>query len=336
MAFERPDFAGRSPEIYGLTVRDRWMSLRIGRLIIASLAWLAAPALAQAGEPAPGEQITVIAPRPDAEKTAEAARTYADRVLPTPVYGQFARWLAPVCIKVSGIDPAYAPRIADRIKAVATSAGVRVARAGCQPNLLVIFTPDARRTVDVIVARKPNTLRRLVEEERRAVLEAPLPVRWWYTIVPTDRNGVPAAPLSGALGSAQSGGGRPLVDILPTNPDTVMTDNFSSSLIDTNLIASVTGAVAVVDVPLATGASLDALSEYLALVTLAPTRLPPASPGVPSILDLFRTDSAGPPPETLSQWDTAFMAGLYKTVGSRRASWQRGQIVEHLKTASEP
>jgi hypothetical protein len=286
--------------------------------------------------PVMDERITVTAPRLTDEQAAEAARTYADQVLPTPVYGQFARWLAPVCIKVSGIDPAYAPRVARRIEAAATAAGVKLATAGCKPNLLVIFTPDARKTVDVITARKPKTLANLTTQERQAVLEAPLPVRWWYTIEPTDRNGVAATPYSGALASAQSGGGRPLPDLLPVNPDTVMTDSWSSSVIDTNLIASVTGAVAVVDVPLATGADLDALSDYVALVTLAPTRLPPRAPGVQSILNLFRTDSGDAPPATLSQWDTAFMAGLYKSVGSRRASWQRGQIVEHLKSASEP
>lgn len=311
----------------------------IGR-IVTCFGLLAAPALAHgnASEPPPSAPITVIAPRPDAEKTAEAARTYADRVLPTlPLYGQLARWRAPVCIKVSGVDPVYAPRIEGRIQAVARTADIPVAEAGCRPNLLAIFTPDARKTVEVIATRKPRMLSRLTHEERLTVREAALPVRWWYTITPTDRNGVPAVPMSGALAAAQSGtGGRSLLDMIPMNRDTVMTDSYTSSLIDTNLIASVTGAVAVVDVPLATGASLDALSEYLALVTLAPTRLPPKSPGVPSILDLFRADEANAPPETLSSWDAAFLAGLYRSVGSRRAERQRGQIIEHVKGAMNP
>jgi hypothetical protein len=305
----------------------------VSRIAALSFALLATSASAQSAAPTADADasITVIAPRLTDGQIATAARTYADQVLPTPVYGQFARWLAPVCINVSGIDPAYAPRVARRIEAAATGAGVKLASGGCRPNLLVIFTPDARKTVDVITARKPKTLASLTTEERQAVQDSPLPVRWWYSIQPTDRNGVPAAPTAGALLAGQ-GGGIPL----PLDPDTVMTENWSSSVIDTNLIASVTGAVAVVDVPLATGADLDALSDYLALVTLAPTRLPPKSPGVPSILDLFRTDDADPPPATLSEWDTAFMVALYKSVGSRRASWQRGQIVEHLKSALEP
>ena len=162
----------------------------------------------------------------------------------------------------------------------------------------------------------PKTRAKLTDEERRAVKDTPLPVRWWYYIKPTDRYGVPAGP---------SGRG-----------DAIQTVQYNSSLIDTNLITTINGAVAVVDVPLVTGTDLDALGDYLALVTLAPTRLPPQSPGVPSILDLFRTDTGDARPATLSEWDTAFMAGLYKSVGSRRANWQRGQIVEHMKDASEP
>ena len=311
--------------------------MRLGRVVVTSLVLLTSPAMAETAEPAASAPITVIAPRLDAEKTAEAARAYADRVLPEPKYGQLARWRAPVCVKVTGVDPVYAPRIEGRIQAVARAAEIPLAEAGCQPNLLVIFTPDARKTVEVIVSHKPRTLRRLTDEERRTVREAPLPVRWWYTIGPTDRNGIPAAANSAALGAAMSGkGGVSLLDAIPMNSETAVTDSYMGSLIDTNLIASVTGAVAVVDVPLATGVSLDALSEYLALVTLAPTKLPPSSPGVPSILDLFRADAATAPPETLSRWDSAFLTGLYESVGSRRASWQRGQIVEHLKTAMEP
>lgn len=309
----------------------------VRRAVIIGLVLLAAPAMAETAEPAADAPITVIAPRPDAERTAEVARTNAERVLPEPKYGQLARWRAPVCVKVNGVDPVYAPRIEGRFQAVARAADIPLAEAGCQPNLMIIFTPDARKTVEVIVNRKPRTLRRLTSEERRTVQEAALPVRWWYSITPTDRNGIPASPISGALASAPSGvGGKSLLDLVPMNSETVMTDSYNGSLIDTNLIASVTGAVAVVDVPLATGVSLDALSEYLALVTLAPTRLPPTSPGVPSILDLFRADAAIAPPETLSRWDSAFLTGLYESVGSRRARWQRGQIVEHLKTAMEP
>jgi hypothetical protein len=312
--------------------------VRLGRVVFTGLVLLAAPATADTADLVTDAPITVIAPRLTDEQVATAARTYARRVLPTqPLYGQFARWRAPICIKVSGTDPVYAPRIEGRIQTVARAADIPVAEAGCRPNLLVIFSPDARKTVEFIVSRKPRALKRMTEEARRAVREAALPVRWWYTISPTDSNGIPATPNSAALGSALSGtGGRSLMDVLPMNSETAVTDSPNGSLIDTNLITSVTGAVAVVDVPLATGVSLDALSEYLALVTLAPTQLPPETPGVPSILDLFRQDAATAPPETLSAWDSAFLTGLYRSAASRRAERQRGQIIKHVKAAMTP
>ena len=122
---------------------------------LASLAAAGAAAATPPGD----EGITVTAPRLTDEQVAKAARIYADKVLPpTPLYGQFARWVDPVCIKVSGIDAAYAPRVAARITAAATAAGVKLAPAGCTPNLLVAFTLDARHTVDIITTRMPRTL----------------------------------------------------------------------------------------------------------------------------------------------------------------------------------
>ena len=53
----------------------------------------------------------------------------------------------------------------------------------------------------------------------------------------------------------------------------------------------ITSAVVVVDIPLATGKPLDAVADYVALVALAPARLPPEQPAVPSIIGLFGRNS---------------------------------------------
>ena len=101
-----------------------------GSFALAALLCLAGAA-ASAATPPGDDQITVTAPRLTDEQVAKAARTYADKVLPpTPLYGQFARWVAPVCIKVSGLDPGLVPRVAARITAAASAAGVRLAPGG--------------------------------------------------------------------------------------------------------------------------------------------------------------------------------------------------------------
>ena len=81
--------------------------------------------------------------------------------------------------------------------------------------------------------------------------------------------------------------------------------------------------VAVVDVNLATGVSLEALADYIALVMLAPMRLPPDAPGVPSVLSLFDGSTR---PTGLSVWDRAFLKGLYAMQMNRSAQRQRQQF----------
>ena len=85
--------------------------------------------------------------------------------------------------------------------------------------------------------------------------------------------------------------------------------------------------VAVVDVNLATGVSLEALADYIALVMLAPMRLPPDAPGVPSVLSLFDGSTR---PTGLSVWDRAFLKGLYAMQMNRSAQRQRQQLISAM------
>jgi hypothetical protein len=106
------------------------------------------------------------------------------------------------------------------------------------------------------------------------------------------------------------------------------TSSYNSSLIDTHLAVGATSAVVVVDLPLATGKSLAALSDYLAMVTLAPSRMPPSAPIAGSILALFGN---GTSPDGLTAWDRAFLRALYRIQMNRTALAQRGQLASRIK-----
>jgi hypothetical protein len=273
--------------------------------------------------------ITVTAtPLRDAQ-IDEQARVYVRSVLPTPRYGQYARWAEPVCIKLAGLDDAVAERVSRRIVAAAEDARVPVAKAGCKPNLTIVFSEDAAATIRAIVRNKPRTLAQLGPAERNTLLTAPLPVRWWYGYELRDRDGQRAVPNgSAALMSASVGGGKPLIDVLPVGPDTAMTDSRSSSLIASSVAIWATSAVVIVDVTLATGKSLDAVADYAALAALAPMKLPPPAPGVPSILSLF--DSPEASTVSLSRWDRAWLAALYRIPMARKGDRQRGDIAARM------
>jgi hypothetical protein len=290
---------------------------------------LAAALLSMAPDvpPPADDAITVTGERLTDAAIAEGARAYVRNVLPTPSYGQYARWADPVCVKVTGIDEVYATRVQARINEAAGAAGVKLAKPDCKPNLSVIFTEDAATTIGVIVRKKPKQINGLNREDRERLLTAPLPVRWWHGIELRGADGRAAAPAaSSALMSAASDGGVPLGSILPG--DAAQTDGWSSSLINSQVAVWATSAVVVVDIGLATGKPLDAVANYVAMVGLAPMKLPPPAPGVPSILSLFGAEATNP---ALSDWDKAFLASLYRIQMNRSSERQLGQIITGIK-----
>jgi hypothetical protein len=295
------------------------------------LSVLLSVALAVASTPADPE-IRVNAERLTEHQVETKARAFVRDVLPDASFGQYARWTKPVCPKVTGIADVYAAIVEARVREAATTAGVPLARSGCSTNLSIVFSEDARVTAGVIARGKPKLVAKLNGLQRDQLLNTALPVRWWHISEPTDGSGVPAR-LATVLTTTQSVNGQSLAETLPMGPDTIMTGSYNSSLIDTNLKVGVTTAVVLVDIPLATGKPLDAVADYVALVALAPARLPPEQPDVPSIVGLFGNDSG---PKALTEWDKAYLAALYRIQLNRSASLQRGQLVSGIKAAFRP
>ena len=197
----------------------------------------------------------------------ERTDNYIRSILPAnPSFDQYARWAKPVCVKVSGIADTCSSTVANRVRIAATDAGIALAGAGCKPNLLVVFSFDARQTAAVIVRRRPAQIARLNGTEIDRLLNAPLPVNWGHVFDLGESGGIPAGPGGSALMTPIFQGGRSLADILGGTP---VTQSYNSSLIDTHITVGVSSAVAVVDIPLATGTSLDALADYVAMVMLA-------------------------------------------------------------------
>jgi hypothetical protein len=277
---------------------------------------------------APDEAMIVENSRLRAEQVQVQAGSYAKAGLPpNPDFGQFARWRGPVCISVRGIpDAALADRVKARIAAAAGDAGLPADKPGCKPNLTVAFTDDARRLVGMVKARKRSALPPFEPRLFAALDSATLPVRWWHVLGPAGSGGGSSAPDAGALAGATTNG-APLGNVLPAGPNAVGTNSFSASLIDTNLSVWARAGVAVVDVNLATGVSLDALADYIALVMIAPMRLPAGDPGVPSVLTLFQPGSTV---TGLTSWDRAFIKGLYRIQMNRSAQRQRQQLLSAM------
>lgn len=294
-------------------------------IVLATLLLAAAP---------PDEAITVENTRLRADQVRIIAGTYAKAGLPpNPDYGQFARWKGPPCINVLGIpDPALAERVKARITAAASGAGLAAAKPGCKPNLTVAFTDDARGLVAMVKSRKRSALPAFDPRLFAALDSATAPVRWWHVLGPAGSGGGAGAPDAGALASATANG-VPLGSALPVGQNVAGTSSWSSSLIDTHLSVWARAGVAVVDVGLATGVSLDALADYIALVMIAPMRMPVGDPRVPSVLTLFQPGSTA---TGLTSWDRAFIKGLYRIQMNRAAQRQRQQLLSAMTAELVP
>jgi hypothetical protein len=77
-------------------------------------------------------------------------------------------------------------------------------------------------------------------------------------------------------------------------------------------VRNLSSAIVLVDATRAKGLSFGQLAAYVSMVGLAEIKISPAVASTPSILQLF-SDIAKPAPTGLTEWDKAFLKGLYQT-----------------------
>ena len=253
------------------------------------------------------------------EAVSAQARTLVNRFMARNLHDQFGRWNMPVCPVVLGVAPEIAQVVTDKLRAVAADVGAKVGKSGCDSNILIAFTDNARAVYRKVAARNASMFARndVGPTEHKALSESDLPVRWWYSQQIADVSGIAAvngAELPGAAGrvpfNEYGSGSTALYN--------------GGSLIKSAVRVDLRSAAVLVDVNLATGVKLDALAAYVALVTLSVARVPSPPVDFPSIANLFvpgrdREDD-------LTAWDRAFLKALYKMPPDRHRIAQRGAI----------
>lgn len=269
----------------------------------------------------PPADIVVTGTRRDPAVIRDAVHTFVRAVAAAPIDDQLARWHAPVCVRVHGLDPVLAARLTARVTAVAQDAGAPVADTPCRANIVIVFSLDARTLLAVMEGKKPRLLVDATAAERIRLRSAAAPVRWWYAAIGEGADGRPLLPESSALLGAN----------LPVGDDTRFLDTTHTSLIGTNFRSSLVSAVVLVDAPLATGFKLDAFADYAAFVALAHVRPLAAAGTAPSIMTLFAGGESAP--DRMTAWDCAYLAALYRTPPDRVAAEQNSRIMAAMTVA---
>ncbi len=269
-------------------------------MLLTSLAAAAVLALQPAPAETPAEDPTVssvIIKAPARLDETQAIESFVESVAADSGNGRIARWDRKVCAGVAGVKPEYAQLVADRIAAASLKVGLEVGEPGCKVNVLVVFTDDADGFVKRVLKNHPHAFSRYDMEmtSGRAALRkfqnSDAPVRWWHVTHRVTEDGT----------EYNSG-------------DQVQV--YSTGRISSRTRDDFDRATVVVDVKRVGQVRFAALADYLAFVSLAQID-PQAQPNTgASILNLFAAKDAGAEPsEALTDWDVAYLTGVY---GARR------------------
>jgi hypothetical protein len=279
------------------------------------------PPRAEAQQPAPGdgEEIVVSGIR----ERREAIRNFIDALDGDTRFGDpLARMdVVPICPAAVGLSDARNAEISARIRTVAEAATLKTAPPGCRPNVLVVFTIDKNAFIAALRREHPayfggDTAGQMGLRRQRG------PVTAWHVSRRYDRNGEPV-PYDGTQGfytlEAPEGPSRISAQSRPAFIAAVV-------VIERNAIAGLT------PVQVADYAAMRAFTQADE-AEFRTTR-------VSTILTAIEAPMGAAVPNTLTEWDLAYLRGLADTPSFRAGGVQRASIrrrmMDEIKNAPPP
>ena len=308
----------RSSPSYGKTFMCRLLpSLAVATAI--ALAGPSASALAQQpGQTGAqsGEETEIVVE--GLKERRRQIQRFVGALTDTYVRGQIARFEFEVCPMALGMTDAQNMQVAERIRRIAQAANVPLGERGCDPNAIVIVTPN-----------KPATMRDL----RRAsphLFRTALGAR----IRPNPAEPVSAWQVEGRL--TQDGQAVPIVnDDMGTYYRTEVTR--ASSRLAPATRPHFTASIVVIQLDALRGLTATQLADYAAMRMLArtqPSKLDRST--VPTILNVIDAPMGAEVPVTLTQWDLGFLRALYGSEENRYAEQQRHEMRRLLERDLDP
>jgi len=231
---------------------------------------------------------------------------------------QLARWDRKICPAIIGMKKKPAEYMADRLALAAYSLGLDVGEPGCRPNVLIFGTADSQALVKQLVADQPLAFDKFQETGKnngrkalKAFIETPRPVRWWHVTREADENGM----------KIDAGGTVTVRSVGRLKANT--RDDFDRAIV-------------IVDFNLTKGAKLQAIADYVAMITLAQVAPDAQRIRANSILNLFDPNAPlDDRPVALTEWDQTYLKGLYDAERmARNSKVQRRTIVDRLRRPS--
>jgi hypothetical protein len=222
----------------------------------------------------------------------------------------------PVCPGVVGLRAERNTAIADRIRDVATAAGMSVADARCRPNLLVLFARDKTELLRQLRQQHPA----LFVDATGSLLsvpEQPGPVTVLHVNRLVDRDGllVPFDPIAGYH--------------VVSSPNT-------PSRISASARPIFAASIVVIELNALVGLSPTQIADYAAMrafTSADPAQVPRL--GVDTILTAVEAPEGTAVPITLTRWDLAYLRALTATPNYHYAQRQRIDVRRRMLTELE-
>jgi len=286
---------------------------------LVCIAWLASTAALAQPAPAPPTKamlsttvapVTVeAAPPPKAirKQIYSFVRSYA--ATPNPYIEQISRWQDPVCVQVWGLPlPAQAAKIKASIESMARTVGLPAARAGCKPNVEIVFTDHPQSMMDIVAERWEPLLGYYHHEKTIQLKTINHPIQAWY-VTGTESDGVNIAALidSNLDPSLYLRSPRAVDDprqAMPTNCFDRFTSCYKSDFRNILIVA---------DSKALDGMNLRLIADDMVMLALSQPKSLDGCNALPSVIDRFAT-SACPdrePPNALTPADAAYLKALY-------------------------
>jgi hypothetical protein len=301
--------------------RFRGMAGNTVRLFVFSALLMAGSIHASAETAAAPETVTVTA-----TKLREVFHKFLKGfVAPTEVTGKIAFWKRRICPHVLGQNSHFNTFIAQRIKYVALAAGARVnTEASCTPNVEVVFTTTPQALLDNV---RRHDVFWLGYAESTAQLDqlatVTRPIQAWYTTETTDANGMrftDSAILSSVNGQAQF------------EPAAFAS---TGSRINNGIESGFKHILIVVDSTKLAGQKIVPLADYIALLALTQVSSLDTCQPLISIVNILAKD-CGQVEDGLTQFDIAYLQGLYKMSADKGLMFQRNDIASVMADALMP
>ncbi|HMH65270.1 MAG TPA: hypothetical protein VK515_06775 [Rhizomicrobium sp.] len=282
----------------------------------------AQPAPTKPAPALPLESVIVTATKP----SEAAIKTFVEtRAAPTPILGRMARWTSKICPKTVGLGDTYAKYVTQRIRDIASAAGVPVnGDSACRPNIEVVFTTTPQGLMDTVRAGAPLLLgyhHTLSQADELAKVTHP--IQAWYTTTSQDING------NRNIDAGRCGPGGAAVSPELELPCVIVVHSNGSRAKD-GLSSGFFNILIVAEPAKLSDYEVGSLADYITMLALSQPASLDSCQELPSVSNMLAPDCASTT-RRITDGDLAYLHALYKLPDGNFLAVQRDYIRDEME-----